>query len=129
MGFYSDPYSRFGQLTYEMWRACRLVVDTGMHAFGWSRQQAIDYMKDNTAKTENDIIVEIDLYIVWPGQALAYKMGELKIKALRAKAMKELGDRFDVRKFHNAVLDDGPLPLDLLESRINVWIAEQKRKE
>jgi len=129
MGFYSDPYSRFGQLTYEMWRACRLVVDTGMHAFGWSRQQAIDYMKENTAKTENDIIVEIDRYIVWPGQALAYKMGELKIKALRAKATKELGDRFDVRKFHNAVLDDGPLPLDLLESRINVWIAEQKRKE
>ena len=107
----------------------KLVVDTGMHAFGWSRQQAIDYMKENTAKTENDIIVEIDRYIVWPGQALAYKMGELKIKALRAKATKELGDRFDVRKFHNAVLDDGPLPLDLLESRINVWIAEQKRKE
>jgi uncharacterized protein (DUF885 family) len=129
MGFYSDPYSQFGQLTYEMWRACRLVVDTGMHAFGWSRQQAIDYMKENTAKTENDIIVEIDRYIVWPGQALAYKMGELKIKELRAKATKELGDRFDVRKFHNAVLDDGPLPLDLLENRINVWIAEQKRKE
>jgi uncharacterized protein (DUF885 family) len=129
MGFYSDPYSRFGQLTYEMWRACRLVVDTGMHAFGWSRQQAIDYMKQNTAKTENDITVEIDRYIVWPGQALAYKMGELKIKELRAKATKELGDRFDVRKFHNAVLDDGPLPLDLLENRINVWIAEQKRKE
>jgi len=129
MGFYSDPYSRFGQLTYEMWRACRLVVDTGMHAFGWNRQQAIDYMKENTAKTENDIIVEIDRYIVWPGQALAYKMGELKIKELRSKATKELGDRFDVRKFHNAVLDDGPLPLDLLENRINVWIAEQKRKE
>jgi uncharacterized protein (DUF885 family) len=86
-------------------------------------------MKENTAKTENDIIVEIDRYIVWPGQALAYKMGELKIKELRAKATKELGDRFDVRKFHNAVLDDGPLPLDLLENRINVWIAEQKRKE
>jgi uncharacterized protein (DUF885 family) len=129
MGFYSDPYSKFGQLTYEMWRACRLVVDTGMHAFGWSRKQAIDYMKENTAKTENDIIVEIDRYIVWPGQALAYKMGELKLKALRAKATKELGDRFDVRKFHNAILDDGPLPLDLLESRIDAWIAEQKRKE
>jgi len=129
MGFYTDPYSKFGQLTYEMWRACRLVVDTGMHAFGWSRQQAIDFMKENTAKTENDIIVEIDRYIVWPGQALAYKMGELKIKELRARASKELGARFDVRKFHNAVLDDGPLPLDLLESRINAWIAEQKRKE
>lgn len=129
MGFYSDPYSKFGQLTYEMWRACRLVVDTGMHAFGWNRQQAIDFMKENTAKTENDIIVEIDRYIVWPGQALAYKMGELKIKELRAKARRELGARFDVRRFHNAVLDDGPLPLDLLESRINEWIAEQKRKE
>jgi uncharacterized protein (DUF885 family) len=129
MGFYTDPYSKFGQLTYEMWRACRLVVDTGMHAFGWSRQQAIDFMKENTAKTENDIIVEIDRYIVWPGQALAYKMGELKIKELRAKASKELGASFDVRKFHNAVLDDGPLPLDLLERRINDWIAAQKRKE
>lgn len=129
MGFYADPYSKFGQLTYEMWRACRLVVDTGMHVFGWSRQQAIDFMKENTAKTENDIIVEIDRYIVWPGQALAYKMGELKIKELRARASKELGARFDVRRFHNAVLDDGPLPLDLLESRINAWIAEKKRRE
>jgi uncharacterized protein (DUF885 family) len=129
MGFYTDPYSKFGQLTYEMWRACRLVVDTGMHEFGWSRQQAIDFMKENTAKAENDIIVEIDRYIVWPGQALAYKIGELKIKELRAKASRELGARFDVRTFHNTVLDDGPLPLDLLESRINAWIAEQKRKE
>jgi uncharacterized protein (DUF885 family) len=129
MGFYQDPYSKFGQLTYEMWRACRLVVDTGMHSLGWSRQQAIDFMKDNTAKTENDIIVEIDRYIVWPGQALAYKLGELKIKQLRAKAKKELGARFDVRKFHNAALDDGPLPLDLLERRINDWVAEQKRRD
>ncbi len=129
LGFYTDPYSKFGQLTYEMWRACRLVVDTGMHQFGWSRGQAIDFMKENTAKTENDIIVEIDRYIVWPGQALAYKLGELKIKELRARAEGELGDRFDLRTFHNAVLDDGPLPLDLLEQRINAWIAEQKRKE
>ena len=129
MGFYADPYSKFGQLTYEMWRACRLVVDTGMHAFGWSRQQAIDLMKENTAKTENDIIVEVDRYIVWPGQALAYMIGSLKIKELRAKASKELGARFDVRKFHNAVLDDGPLPLDLLDARMTAWIAEQKRKE
>ena len=129
MGFYADPYSKFGQLTYEMWRACRLVVDTGMHAFGWSRQQAIDFMKENTAKTENDIVVEVDRYIVWPGQALAYMIGALKIKELRAKASKELGARFDVRKFHNAVLDDGPLPLDLLAQRMTAWIAEQKRKE
>jgi uncharacterized protein (DUF885 family) len=129
MGFYTDPYSKFGQLTYEMWRACRLVVDTGMHSLGWTRQQAIDFMKGNTAKTENDIIVEVDRYIVWPGQALAYKMGELKIKDLRAKAKRELGERFDLRKFHNALLDDGPLPLDLLETRVEGWIAEQKRRE
>ena len=129
MGFYADPYSKFGQLTYEMWRACRLVVDTGMHAFGWSRGQAIDLMKENTAKTENDIIVEVDRYIVWPVQALAYMIGALKIKELRAKASKELGARFDVRKFHNAVLDDGPLPLDVLDERLTAWIAEQKRKE
>ena len=129
MGFYADPYSKFGQLTYEMWRACRLVVDTGMHSFGWSRQQAIDFMKQNTAKTENDIVVEVDRYIVWPGQALAYKIGELKIKELRAKAKRELGERFDVRTFHNAVLDDGALPLDVLEARIGEWIAQQKRKE
>ncbi len=126
MGFYSDPYSKFGQLTYEMWRACRLVVDTGIHALGWSRERAIDYMKENTAKTENDIVVEVDRYIVWPGQALAYKLGELKIKELRIRAQRELGDRFDIRKFHNAVLDDGPLPLNLLEQRINTWIAERK---
>ena len=129
MGFYTDPYSKFGQLTYEMWRACRLVVDTGMHAMGWSREQAIDFMKSNTAKTENDIVVEIDRYIVWPGQALAYKLGELKIKELRARAARELGARFDVRRFHNAVLDDGPLPLDVLERRIGDWISAEKRKE
>jgi uncharacterized protein (DUF885 family) len=129
MGFYKDPYSKFGQLTYEMWRACRLVVDTGMHSFGWSRQQAIELMKENTAKTENDIIVEIDRYIVWPGQALAYKIGELKIKELKARAKRELGERFDIRKFHNALLDDGPLPLDLLEKQIDAWIARQQRKK
>jgi uncharacterized protein (DUF885 family) len=126
MGFYTDPYSKFGQLTYEMWRACRLVVDTGMHALGWTREQAIKFMSDNTAKTVNDIIVEIDRYIVWPGQALAYKIGELKIKELRARAKAELGERFDVRRFHNALLDDGPLPLEILEKRINEWIAAQK---
>jgi uncharacterized protein (DUF885 family) len=127
MGFYTDPYSKFGQLTYEMWRACRLVVDTGMHSLGWTREQAIKFMSDNTAKTVNDIIVEIDRYIVWPGQALAYKIGELKIKELRGKAKAELGEHFDVRKFHNALLDDGPLPLDILEKRIEEWIAGQKK--
>jgi uncharacterized protein (DUF885 family) len=130
MGFYKDPYSKFGQLTYEMWRACRLVVDTGMHALGWSRQQAIDFMKENTAKSEQDIAVEVDRYIVWPGQALAYKIGELKIKELRAKAEKRLGKTFDLRRFHNALLDNGPLPLDLLEQEIDRWIvghAEQHK--
>jgi uncharacterized protein (DUF885 family) len=126
MGFYTDPYSHFGQLTYEMWRACRLVVDTGMHAKGWSRQQAIDFMKENTAKTELDITVEIDRYIVWPGQALAYKLGELKLKELRARATQALGEKFDVRRFHNAVLDNGPLPLTVLEREIDRWIAAQR---
>ncbi|HEV8230818.1 MAG TPA: DUF885 domain-containing protein [Thermoanaerobaculia bacterium] len=126
MGFYTDPYSKFGQLTYEMWRAVRLVVDTGMHAFKWDRQRAIDFMKANTAKTEHDIAVEIDRYIVWPGQALAYKTGELKLKELRARAKKDLGDRFDIRKFHDAVLLAGALPLDVLEKRIDTWIAREK---
>jgi uncharacterized protein (DUF885 family) len=127
MGFYVDPYSRFGQLTYEMWRALRLVVDTGLHAMGWSRQQAIDLMLENAAKTENDIVVEVDRYIVWPGQALAYKIGELKIRELRARAEAALGERFDVRRFHNALLDEGALPLDLLEERIEAWIAAEKK--
>lgn len=122
MGFYQDPYSKFGQLTYEMWRAIRLVVDTGIHGLGWSRQQAIDYFKSNAAKTEHDIIVEIDRYIAWPGQALAYKIGELKIKDLRARAEKKLGDKFDIRKFHDAVLENGAVPLDILEQKIDQWL-------
>jgi uncharacterized protein (DUF885 family) len=126
MGFYSDPYSKFGQLTFEMWRACRLVVDTGVHAFGWSRQQAIDFMKANTAKSELEIAVEVDRYIVWPGQALAYKLGELKIKELRARAQSRLGPKFDLRRFHNAVLDNGALPLDLLDELVNRWIETQE---
>jgi uncharacterized protein (DUF885 family) len=125
MGFYTDPYSKFGQLTYEMWRACRLVVDTGMHAMGWSREEAIHFMLKNTAKVENEIIVEVDRYIVWPGQALSYKLGELKIKELLARAKRQLGDKFDLRRFHNAVLDDGPLPLSILDSQIDGWIRTQ----
>lgn len=127
VGFYTDPYSIFGQLTYEMWRACRLVVDTGMHRFGWSRQQAINYIRENTAKTEQDIAVEVDRYIVWPGQALAYKIGELEIRRLRREAEKELGAKFDLRKFHNAVLDNGPLPLPVLSEQITGWIRNQKK--
>jgi uncharacterized protein (DUF885 family) len=123
MGFYRDPYSRFGQLTYEMWRAIRLVVDTGMHALGWSRQQAIDFFVANAGKAEHDIVVEIDRYIVWPGQALAYKIGELKIKELRALATRTLGARFDIRGFHDQVLGSGAVPLDVLEARIRAWIG------
>ena len=125
MGFYEDPYSKFGQLTYEMWRAVRLVVDTGMHSLGWSRQQAIDFFAANTGKAEHDIVVEIDRYIVWPGQALAYKIGELKIKELRARAEDRLGERFDVRAFHDVVLGSGALPLGILENQIDDWIAQQ----
>jgi len=128
LGLYKDPYSKFGQLTYEMWRAIRLVVDTGIHGLGWSRQQAIDYFKANSAKNEHDITVEIDRYITWPGQALAYKIGELKIKELRKKATLELGDKFDVRAFHDAVLENGAIPLDVLENHINEWIVSVKNK-
>lgn len=126
MGFYKDPYSKFGQLTYEMWRAIRLVVDTGMHHLGWSRQQAIDYFMKNAGKQEHDVIVEVDRYIVWPGQALAYKIGELKIKELRAWATDELGEDFDIRAFHDEVLGKGSLPLSVLESNIKAWVNGQK---
>jgi uncharacterized protein (DUF885 family) len=121
MGFYRDPYSKFGRLTYEMWRAIRLVVDTGLHALGWTRSQAIDFFREHAAKTDQDIIVEVDRYIVWPGQALGYKIGELKIRELRTRAERALGARFDVRKFHDVVLGRGALPLDLLEQQIASW--------
>jgi len=126
MGFYQDPYSKFGQLTYEMWRAIRLVVDTGMHALGWSRQQAIDFFMENAGKAEHDIVVEVDRYIVWPGQALAYKIGELKIKELKAMAQAELGEGFDIRAFHDKLLGSGALPLNVLEIHMKEWIEEQK---
>jgi prolyl oligopeptidase len=122
LGLYKDPYSRFGQLTYDMWRAVRLVVDTGMHYKGWTRQQAIDFFKDNAAKAEHDIVNEIDRYIGNPGQALAYKIGQLKMLALRDRAERQLGDRFDIRAFHDHLLGAGALPLDLLEQRMDAWL-------
>ena len=125
LGLYRDPYSRFGVLTYEMWRAVRLVVDTGLHYKGWTRDQAIDFFKANAAKTEHDIVNEIDRYIGNPGQALAYKIGQLQILELRRAAETRLGDRFDIRAFHDALLGAGAVPLDVLESRMNAWIAAQ----
>jgi prolyl oligopeptidase len=121
---YKDPYSRFGQLTYEMWRAVRLVVDTGIHYKGWTRQQAIDFFKDNAAKAEHDIVNEIDRYIGNPGQALAYKIGQLKMLTLRERAKNQLGDDFDIRAFHDELLGAGALPLDLLEQRMDAWLSD-----
>jgi uncharacterized protein (DUF885 family) len=124
MGFYKDPYSKFGQLTYEMWRAIRLVVDTGLHSMGWTREQAINFFRENAAKTDQDIVVEVDRYIVWPGQALGYKMGQLKIRELRTKSEKQLGPKFDLRQFHDVVLGQGAVPLDLLETEVNSWTSK-----
>ena len=126
MGLYDDPYDHFGQLVYERWRAVRLVVDTGMHAKGWSRDQAIAYFKDNAAKTEQDIVNEIDRYIGTPGQALAYKIGQIKISELRARATRELGPKFDLREFNDAVLETGSVPLEALERHIDAWIVTRK---
>lgn len=123
VGFYQDPYSEFGRLTFEMWRACRLVVDTGIHAFGWTRPQAIDYMAENTALSLHNIAAEVDRYITWPGQALAYKVGELKFRELRARAERELGPRFDLREFHDVVLGSGAVPLEILVRNVEAWIA------
>jgi uncharacterized protein (DUF885 family) len=125
-GFYTDPYSNFGRLTYEMWRALRLVVDTGMHARGWSRQQAIDYMAENSALTLLNITNEVDRYIAWPGQALAYKIGELKIREMREHAERELGGAFDIRAFHDVVLESGAVPLSVLEGNVLRYIAEAR---
>ena len=125
VGLYTDPYSKFGQLSYEMWRAVRLVVDTGMHSMGWTRDQAIQFFKDNTGKTDQDITVEVDRYIVWPGQALAYKLGQLKIRELRTEAERRLAAKFNIRAFHDAVLEQGAVPLSLLEPHISHWIEQQ----
>ncbi|MCG8457118.1 MAG: DUF885 domain-containing protein, partial [Holophagales bacterium] len=125
-GFYTDPYSNFGRLTYEMWRACRLVVDTGMHALGWSRQKALDYLAENTALSLHEVETEIDRYISWPGQALSYKIGELKIRELRQNAEDALAEHFDIRAFHDRLLANGAVPLPVLETVIETWIEECK---
>jgi len=126
-GFYQDPYDDFGRSSYEMWRATRLVVDTGLHAKGWSRQQAIEFMLRNSALTQENVDREVDRYIAWPGQALAYKLGELRIRALRARAEERLGDKFDLRSFHDTILGQGQVPLDVLERIVERWIASVKR--
>ena len=122
MGIYTTPYEHFGKLTYEMWRACRLVVDTGIHAFGWKREEAVNFMANNTALSLHEVNTEIDRYISWPGQALAYKIGELKIRELRQKAQEKLGGRFDIREFHEIILEKGTVTLGILEDRINKYI-------
>jgi uncharacterized protein (DUF885 family) len=129
MGLYKDPYSDYGRLTYEMWRAVRLVVDTGIHTMGWTRQQAIDYFHEHTAMSDLNIKVEVDRYIVWPGQALAYKIGQMKILELRHRAEKALGDKFDIRAFHDVVLGDGAVPLNVLEEHVDDWIARVAAKK
>jgi len=128
VGFYEDPYSNFGRLSYEMWRACRLVVDTGIHAKGWTRAQAIAFMTENTALSTHNVTAEVDRYIANPGQALAYKIGELKFKELRARASRALGRKFDIRRFHDAALENGAVPLSVLEERIDRFIAEEKAR-
>ncbi len=126
MGIYETPYEDFGRLTYEMWRAARLVIDTGVHHKGWTREQALAYLRDHTALSEHEVTTEVDRYISWPGQALSYKLGEIAIVRLRAQAEKELGDRFDVKAFHDAVLQQGSVPLPVLEQQIQAFIAERK---
>ncbi len=127
MGMYETPYDMFGRLTYEMWRACRLVVDTGIHAYGWTREEAVEYMQSNTALSLHEVNTEIDRYIGWPGQAVSYKVGELKIKALREKAEKQLGSDFDVREYHEVVLGNGSVTLAILEELVDAWITEKKQ--
>jgi uncharacterized protein (DUF885 family) len=128
VGFYQDPYSEYGRLENEMWRSIRFVVDTGVHYKHWSRQQMIDFFREHTAMDDQNIATEVDRYIAWPGQALAYKSGQMEILDLRARAKKALGPKFDIRIFHDAVLDEGPLPLDILDARISAWIAEQEKQ-
>ena len=123
---YRTPYEKFGRLSYEMWRACRLVADTGIHWKGWDIEEARKCFTENTALSEHNIQTELERYISWPGQALAYKIGELKLKELRARATERLGAQFDVRRFHDQVLLAGPMPLAMLERRVDDWIADQQ---
>jgi uncharacterized protein (DUF885 family) len=126
MGFYKDPYSRFGRLTYEMWRACRLVIDVGLHAKGWTREEAVKFLSEHTALSLHEVNTEINRYISWPGQALAYKMGELKIKELRKKAEDKLKDKFDIREFHDLILSQGSVTLAIMEKMVDRYIAGKK---
>jgi uncharacterized protein (DUF885 family) len=127
LGLYTDPYQKFGQLTYDMWRAVRLVVDTGLHSEGWTRQQAIDFFMANAPKSELDIDNEIDRYIAWPGQALAYKVGQMKILELRDAARDALGSSFDIREFHDVVLATGAVPLSVLDRTVHDWITAKSK--
>ena len=127
VGFYKDPYSDYGRLENDMWRAIRLVVDTGVHSKHWTRQQMVDYFHDHSAIDETNVQSEVDRYVAWPGQALGYKMGQLKILELRDKAKAALGPKFDIKAFHDEVLDSGALPMDVLEQRVDAWIAAQKQ--
>src|SRR5690606_3319121 len=128
MGIYETPYEEFGRLTFEMWRAARLVSDTGLHAFGWTRQQAIDYHASHTALAYHDVVTEVDRYISWPGQALSYYIGYMTIRALREEAERELGGRFDQRPFHDTILELGAVPLPVLEEEVRAFIAREKAK-
>jgi uncharacterized protein (DUF885 family) len=125
MDIYETPYEHFGRLTYEMWRACRLVIDTGIHSMGWSRQQALDYLASNTALSIHEVTTEVDRYISWPAQALSYKLGEYTLWQLRAQAEQDLGDDFDVRAFHDFILSLGSVPLDVLREETGRWISNQ----
>ena len=126
MGIYQTPYEEFGRLTYEMWRACRLVIDTGVHHKGWTREQALAYLRDRTALSEHEVTTEVDRYISWPGQALSYKLGEITIVKLRAEAEKALGPKFDVKAFHDALLSQGSVPLPVLEEQVRAFIARSR---
>ena len=128
MGIYETPYEEFGRLTYEMWRACRLVIDTGVHHDGWSRDQALAYLRDHTALREHEVTTEVDRYISWPAQALSYKLGEIAIVKLRAEAEQALGERFDIKAFHDMVLRQGSVTLPVLEQQVRAFIAQSKAR-